>query len=66
MVHMVIGKRGHGVVAVIVIRLVADLDTLNALLGGGLFEVLGEELALFVEVVAGSLYCVSTTTYHNL
>lgn len=38
MVHMVIGKRGHGVVAVIVIRLVADLDALNALLGGSLLD----------------------------
>lgn len=52
---MVIRKARHRIVTVIVIRLVSHLDALHATLGRGLFEVLGEELALFVEVVAGSL-----------
>lgn len=55
MLDMVIRERRHSVVAVIVVRLVADLDALDAGLLGGLFEVLGQELALLVEVVAGSL-----------
>lgn len=55
MVHMIIRKARHRIVTVIVIRLVSHLDALHAALGRGLFEVLGEELALFVEVVAGSL-----------
>lgn len=60
MVDMVIRKSRHSVVTVIVVGLVADLDALDARLRGGLFEVFGEELALFVEVVAGTLFFVNT------
>lgn len=55
MLDMVIRERGHGVVAVVVVGLVAHLDALNPSVLGGLFEVLGEQLALLVEVVAGAL-----------
>jgi hypothetical protein len=40
---------------VIVIRLVANVNALVAGCVGGGLEVLGQELALFVEVVAGAL-----------
>lgn len=53
---VVVGERGHGVITVVVVRLVADID---ALLVAGFFgrfgEILGKELSLFVEVVARSL-----------
>lgn len=65
MVHMIIRKRGHGKVTVIVIRLVSHLDTLHATVGRGLFKVLGEQLALLVEVVAGSLF-LSASVFHFL
>lgn len=39
----------------IVLGLVADSQTFDAGLLGGFFEVLGEELALFVEVVSSTL-----------
>lgn len=55
MLNMLIGESGHEVVAVVVLGLVADVDALDAGLLGGLFEILGEELALFVEVVTGAL-----------
>lgn len=55
MVDMIIRKSSHSVVTMIVIRLVPDINALDASLGNGLFEVLREQLALFVEVVAGSL-----------
>lgn len=55
--NVLIGKGRHEVVGVIVVRLVVDLDLVGeALLFRGGFEVLGEELALLVEVVAGALY----------
>lgn len=55
MLDVVVREGGHGVVAVVVVGLVADLDALDAGLLGRLFEVLGQELALLVEVVAGAL-----------
>lgn len=55
MLNMVIRKRSHRIITVIVIRLVPHIHALNASLRHSLFEVLGEKLALFVEVVAGSL-----------
>lgn len=63
MVDMVIRKSRHGVVTVVIVGLVADLDALDAGLGGGLFEVLREELALFVEVVAGALFFFFLSTH---
>lgn len=63
MFNVVIGERSHGVVAVIIFRLVADVDSSNtACLCGGL-EVLREKLSLLVEVVTGTLgTTVSTRT----
>lgn len=60
MIHMVIGKRCHSVIAMVVVGLVSDLDALHAVLGCRLFEILGKELALLVEVVAGSLVIINT------
>lgn len=57
MLDMVIGETRHEVVAVVVVRLVADIDALDASVLGSLVEVLRQELALLVEVVAGSLRC---------
>ena len=56
MVHMIIRKACHGIVTVVVIRLVSHLDALHAAVGRSLFKVFGEKLALFVEVVAGALF----------
>lgn len=55
MLDMVIREGRHGVVTMVVIRLVADADALDASLPGSLFKVLGQKLALLVEVVAGTL-----------
>lgn len=55
MLNMVIRKARHEKVAVIIVRLVADIDTLDAGIFGGFFEVLGQQLTLFVEIVAGAL-----------
>jgi hypothetical protein len=52
---MVIRERRHGVVTMIVIRLVADIDALDASLLGSLLKVFREKLALLVEVIAGTL-----------
>jgi len=55
-IHMVVGKARHEVVAVIVIGLHSERD---AVLVAGLLcrsdKVLGEKLTLLVEVVAGTL-----------
>ena len=56
MLNMVICKAGHRIVAVIIVWLVADIHALDAGFLGGFFKVLGEELALFVEVVSSALY----------
>jgi len=61
MINMIIRKRSHGIITVIVVRLVPHIHALNASLGDGLLEVLGEQLALFVEVVAGSLRSLALT-----
>lgn len=55
MLDVVVREGRHREVAVIVVGLVADLDALDAGLLGGLLQVLGEKLALLIEVVAGSL-----------
>ncbi len=56
MLDVVIGKRSHGVVAVVVVGLVADIDALLITRFFGRFgEVLGQELPLLVEIVARSL-----------
>lgn len=55
MLDVVVGKCGNEIVTVVVVRLVADLDAVDAGFLGGLFEVFRQELALLVEVVAGTL-----------
>lgn len=55
MLNMVIRKRSHSIVTVVVVRLVADLDALDASLLSGLLKRLGKQLSLLVEVVAGTL-----------
>ena len=55
MLDVVIGKSRHRIVRVVVVRLVAHLHTIHSGLLGSGFEVLREELALLVEVVAGTL-----------
>lgn len=56
MVDVVIGKGGHEVVAVVIVGLHSQVDSLVvARLFSGLGQVLGQELALLVEVVAGTL-----------
>lgn len=55
MLDMVIRERGHGVVAVVVVGLVAHVDALNTGLFGRLLKVFGQQLALLVEIVAGTL-----------
>jgi hypothetical protein len=53
---MVIRERRHGKVTVVVIRLIPDLETLDTGLLSRLLEVLREQLALLVEVVASTLF----------
>lgn len=60
MIHMVIGKSRHSIIAMVVVGLVADFDAFHALLRRRLFKVLGEELALLVEIVAGSLFVINS------
>lgn len=56
MLYVVIRKRGHEVVAVVIVLLEAQADVLViACLLGRREEVLGQQLALLVEVVTGSL-----------
>lgn len=55
MLNVVIGKGRHSVVGVVVIGLVADIQTTDAGLLGSSDKVLGEELSLLVEVVTSSL-----------
>jgi hypothetical protein len=52
---MIIRKRSHSIVRVIIIRLVAHIQTLVACVASSGLKVLWEELALFVEIVAGAL-----------
>lgn len=61
MVDVIIGKGCHEVVTVVVVGLHSQIDTLFvAGLLSGLGQVLGQELALLVEVVASTLQsCVS-------
>ena len=55
MLNVVIGKGRHSVVGVVVIRLVAHIQTADAGLIGSSDKVLGKKLSLLVEVVTGSL-----------
>lgn len=55
MLDVVIRKGRHGVVGVVIVGLVADIQASETSLTSCGFEVFGEKLALFVEVVAGAL-----------
>ena len=55
MLDVVIRKRGHGVVAVVIVRLIADIQSFHASFLRRTGEVFGEKLPLLVEVVARSL-----------
>lgn len=57
MVHVVVREGGHEVVRVVVVGLVADCEVVLAETeaGGDALQVFGEQLALLVEVVSGSL-----------
>lgn len=55
MLDVVIRKRGHSIVRVVIVRLVADVKALDACVTGSGLEVLREELALLIEVVTGAL-----------
>ena len=65
MLNMIIRKRSHRIITVIVIRLVPHIHALNASLGDGLFKVLREQLALFVEVIAGSLPSLTCFSFYR-
>jgi cytochrome b len=55
-INVIVGKGSHEVVAVVIVRLHAQLDTLVvAGLLSRVDKVLGEKLALLVEIVAGTL-----------
>lgn len=56
MLNMIIGKRSHRIIRMIIIRLVSNSQAILSSLFSRSLEVLWKELALFVEVVAGSLY----------
>lgn len=56
MFNMVVRKGGHGIIRVVIVRLVANVQAGDACVTGRGFKVLRKELALFVEVVAGALY----------
>lgn len=56
MLNVVIRERRHGVITMVVIRLVPNLDPRDSCFLRRLLQVLGEKLALLVEVVAGSLH----------
>ena len=62
---MVVRETGHEVVAVVIVWLHAQLHALvDACFFGGGYEVFGEELPLFVEVVAGALGYLMLTSAH--
>ena len=52
---VVIRKGRHGIVGVVIVRLVADIQALDACIPGRSLKVLGQELTLLVEVVASAL-----------
>lgn len=56
MLNMVIRKGSHGIIGVVIVRLVANIQAGDSSVTGCGLEVLREQLALFVEVVAGALY----------
>lgn len=65
MCYMVIGKGGHGVVAVVIIRLESYVDPFFLPNGfGGFEEVLGQQLLLLVEIITSSLAVVSLRSLH--
>jgi hypothetical protein len=55
MLDMIIRECRHGIVAVIVIRLIANIHTGDTRFLGRFLKVLGQELTLLVEIVAGAL-----------
>ena len=55
MLDVVIRKRGHGVVAVVIVRLIADIQSFHTSFLRRTGEVFGKKLPLLVEVVASSL-----------
>jgi hypothetical protein len=55
MLDMIIRECRHGIVAVIVIWLIANIHTSDTRFLGRFLEVLGQELTLLVEIVAGAL-----------
>jgi hypothetical protein len=70
MLNMVLCKCGHEVIAVVILlmhiqhvkskvtvayRLVADIETYNLCLFCGVLKILRKELALFVEIIVGTL-----------
>ena len=55
MVNMIIRECRHSVVAMIIVRLVANIDTLNTGFFSSRLEVFREKLTLFVKVVSSSL-----------
>jgi hypothetical protein len=59
MLDMIICKGSHREIGMIIVRLVAHMHTGKASIAGSSFKVFGEELALFVKVVAGSLVSIS-------
>lgn len=59
MLNMIIRKRRHRIITMIIIRLIAYLHTLYARLFRCLRKILGKELALFIEIVARSLPYIS-------
>jgi hypothetical protein len=64
--NMVVCKSGHEVVAVVVIGLQPEVDALFvARLLSRLDEVLGKKLLLLVEIVAGTLRCISMSTWEQ-
>lgn len=64
MLNMIIRKRRHSIVTVIIIRLVPYIHARDSGFFGSFFEVFRQELALFVEVISGALINVSML-YHR-
>lgn len=59
MLDMIICKGSHREIGMIIVRLVAHMHTGKTSIAGSSYKVFGEELALLVEVVAGSLVSIS-------
>jgi hypothetical protein len=55
MLNMLISKRSHEVITMIIIRLIPHIYPLHTCLLSSLFQIFGKELALFIEVVSSTL-----------